>query len=403
VKSTGFRARLEAGLADAGLAIPWWVAMCATGLGVVSAFVAAAQRSAALPPALIALVGLLAVMSALVYAITGEVASRWLKSIAVLAAVAILLTHPVVPDFAPVQLVILVAEVAVTSRFALAIAVAGVGIAELGVAAVWGGLVGFSVYTAAVLIGLGGGFMLRWYVRALDAERRGRDAVREQAILAERQRIAREVHDVVAHSLSITLLHLTGTRRALQQDRDVDEAVDALTEAETVGRAAMADIRRTVGLLAHSPSGTRPLPDVDDIAELVERNRTAGLDVRYEQHGDLAAVSDTAGLGLYRIAQESLANIAKHAPAATARIQLRIGPAGARLTISNGLSRPAPNPAASGSGLIGMSARATQLGAELRAGPDGDNWVVDVTVPNAQPATPDPTAPTGGPVRPVVS
>jgi signal transduction histidine kinase len=399
----GFRTRLEGSLADAGLAIPWWVATCATGSDAVFALVAAAQRIAALPPALIALAALLAVMSALVYAITGELVPPWLKSIAVLAAVAILLTHPVVPDFAPVTLVVLAAEVAVTSRFALAITVTGVGIAELGVAAVWTGLVGFPVYVAAVLLGLAGGYMLRWYVRTLDAERRGRDAVREQAILAERQRIAREVHDVVAHSLSITLLHLTGARRALQQDRDVDEAADALTEAETVGRAAMADIRRTVGLLAHAPLGTRPLPGIDDIAELVERNRAAGLAVRYEQHGDLAAVSDTAGLGLYRIAQESLANIAKHAPDATARIQLRIGPAGTRLTVRNGLPATAPNPTTSGSGLMGMSARATQLGAELCAGPDGDNWVVDVTVPSAYPATPGPTAPTSGPARPVVS
>jgi signal transduction histidine kinase len=403
VKLNGFRGRLEASLADAGLAIPWWVATCTIGLGGVSTFVAAAQRSAALPLALIVLAGLLAIMSALVYTVTGEIAPPWLKSTAVLVAVAILLTHPVVPDFAPVPLVVLVADVAVTSRFALAITVAGVSIAELGVAAVWAELVGFPVYTAAVLLGLVGGSMLRWYVRALDAERRGRDAVREQAILAERQRIAREVHDVVAHSLSITLLHLTGARRALQQDRDVDDAVDALTEAETVGRAAMADIRRTVGLLAHSPSGTRPLPGADDIAELVERNRAAGLNVRYEQHGDLAAVSDTAGLGLYRIAQESLANIAKHAPDSTAQIRLRIGPAEARLTVRNDLPHPAPNPAASGSGLMGMSARATQLGAELCAGPDGDNWVVDVTVPSAQPGTPGPTAHTGGPVRPVVS
>src|SRR5260370_23167810 len=98
------------------------------------------------------------------------------------------------------------------------------------------------------------------------------------AILRARQRIAREVHDVVAHSLSITLLHLTGARRSLQEDRDVDEAVDALTEAERVGRTAMAEIRGTVGLLPRSPSGTRPLPGVYDLAGLLERTPAAGLD-----------------------------------------------------------------------------------------------------------------------------
>jgi signal transduction histidine kinase len=115
---------------------------------------------------------------------------------------------------------------------------------------------------------------------------------------------------------------------------------------------------------------------------------------------NLAALSDTTGLGLYRITQESLANVAKHAPDATARIRLHVGPAGARLTVRNGLPATSPNPVTSGSGLIGMSARATQLGTELRAGPDGGEWIVDVTVPGA---TPDPVIPAGSPARPVVS
>jgi signal transduction histidine kinase len=280
-------------------------------------------------------------------------------------------------------LVVLVAEVAVTARPAVACATAGVSIGVLGGAGIWAGLIGFPVYTGAVLLGLVGGLMLRWYVRALAAERDAREAEREQAILAERQRIAREVHDVVAHSLSITLLHLTGARRALQQDRDVDEAIDALTEAERVGRAAMTDIRRTVGLLDRASSGTRSLPGLDGIAELVASTRAAGLDVRYEQNGDLAVVGASAGLGLYRIAQESLANIAKHAPDATADVRLLVGPAGTRLTVRNSLPPTMSSPVASGSGLPGMSARAEQLGAELHAGPIGAHWVVDVTVPGA--------------------
>ena len=377
---SGVRARLETSLGRAGIALPWWVPVAVTAFGVVLAVAAVAQRGALVPPAPIALAGLLAVVTALGWAVTGVIAPPWLKALTVLAAVAILLARPVVPDFAPVVLVVLAAETAAIARPAVAFAVAAASVATLSVAAARVGLVGFPVYVAAVLLGLAAGFMLRWYVRALDAERAARDAVRDQAVLAERQRIAREVHDVVAHSLSITLLHLTGTRHALQQDRDVEEALEGLAEAERVGRTAMADIRRTVGVLAEASAGTRPLPGARDIPALVERTRAAGLAVRYEQEGDLAAVPDLAGLGLYRIAQESLANIAKHGGGAPARMRLDVGPAEARLVVRNRL--PAGGvPGTGGSGLKGMSARAGQLGAELTAGPEGADWVVAVGVP----------------------
>jgi signal transduction histidine kinase len=278
--------------------------------------------------------------------------------------------------------VVLAAEMAVTTAPLLAAGIVAVSEALVLSAGTWTGLVGTSLFVWAVLLGLVGGWVVRWYIRALAAEQDNQQAAREQALLAQRQRIAREVHDVVAHSLSITLLHLTGARRALQQDRDVDEAVAALTEAERVGRAAMADVRHTVSLLNETSAGTRPLPGAADIAELVDRTRSAGLDVRYTQEGELSQVGAAAGLGLYRIAQESLANIVKHAPSARAELTLRTDPVGARLTVRNNL--PAGNSRGAGAGLPGMSARAAQLGAELRVGADGTHWVVDVVVPAGQ-------------------
>ncbi|WIV55221.1 sensor histidine kinase [Amycolatopsis nalaikhensis] len=374
---SGVRTRLEASLGRAGIALPWWIPVGATAVGVLLVVVSAAQRG---PTLLSVVAGLLALATQLGWALTGAIAPSWLKTLTVLGAVGLLLSDPVVPDFSPVLLVVLAAETALINRPGFAFAATAASLATLGVAAAWVGLVGFPVYSAAVLLGLSGGLMGRWYGRALDAERAARDAVRDQAVLAERQRIAREVHDVVAHSLSITLLHLTGTRHALRQDRDIDEALDGLEEAERVGRTAMADIRRTVGLLAEAPAGTRPLPDARDISALVERTRAAGLDVRYEQEGDLAEVPDLAGLGLYRIAQESLANVAKHGGGAPARMRLAVGPAGARLTVRNRLPAGAV-PAEGGSGVTGMAARAGQLGAELSAGPEGADWVVAVSVP----------------------
>ncbi|WP_344868729.1 sensor histidine kinase [Amycolatopsis ultiminotia] len=372
------RVRLGTAMARSGITLPWWVPLGTTTFALVALVVAIGQRGGT-PAGVLVAAFLLAQNSALLWLLTGRIVRTWQKSLAVLAGVGLLLAYPVVPDFAPIPLAVLTAEVAAIASAGLAFAVTAAGVALLAAAWMTVGLVGFPVYTLAVLLGLCAGFMLRWYVRALDAERGKQDAVREQAMLSERQRIAREVHDVVAHSLSITLLHVTGARHGLRTDRDVDEAVEALTEAERVGRAAMADVRRTVGLLSRESAGTRPLPGAGDIGDLVADTKAAGLDTHYELEGEVSAVDAVAGLGLYRIVQESLANVVKHAPAATASVRLRIGAGHARLTIRNGLSgETGPG---GGSGLAGMAARAEQLGAVLHAGPAGPDWVVDVTVP----------------------
>jgi signal transduction histidine kinase len=375
---SGIRARMEASLAQKGMTVPWWVPAYSTGASLVISVIAVAQRGAPWP---VVLGGLLGISPLLVWAVNGRMMHSWVEAVLVFGAVTLLLTRAATPDFAPFLMVVLVGELAAICPPALAIAFTAVSVAELIVADVRGQLEGSPLYVIGILLGLSVGITIRWYIRALDAERDRQGVAREQAMLAERQRIAREVHDVVAHSLTITLLHVTGARRALQQDHDVAEAADALVEAERVGRGAMADIRRTVGLLAGTPSGTQPLPGIDDIAGLIERTRAAGLEVRYEQKGDLSEIGAADGLGLYRIAQESLANIAKHAPNAPAEVRLCANGSGTRLTVRNSLPASAPGAGSNGSGLAGMSARATQLGAEFSAGPNGEVWVVDVTVP----------------------
>lgn len=380
-----FRARVQASLTRAGLTLPWWGVLCASAVSFVFTAVALVQRDALLPPEPIALAGLIVIAPSMIWAITDWI-MPWVRMTALIIAAAVLLIEPVLPDFAPLLLLVAATEAGSVLRTTWGIAlVTAASEAVLVVSAIWGGLIGGPVYMVAILLGLSGGLMVRWYTRVLDAERDNRDASRDKALLAERQRIAREVHDVVGHSLSITLLHLTGARHALQQDRDVDEAIEALTEAEQVGRAAMADIRRTVGLLADSPSGSAPLPGVEDIATLVERTRSAGLAVRYTQEGDLGRVGASEGLGLYRIVQESLVNVVKHAPGATAEVRLNAGRSGVKLIVSNSLPSTVRRSAEDGSGLAGMAVRAAQLGADLSAGPSGRQWIVQVTVPGAQP------------------
>ncbi|MBE1574046.1 sensor histidine kinase [Amycolatopsis roodepoortensis] len=380
-----FRARVQASLTRAGLTLPWWGALCASAVSFVFTAVALVQRDALLPPEPIALAGLIVIAPSLIWAATDWI-MPWVRMTALIIAASVLLVEPVLPDFAPLLLLVAATEAGSVLRTTWGIALVTVaGEAVLVVAGIWGGLIGGPVYMVAILLGLSGGLMVRWYTRVLDAERGNRDASRDKALLAERQRIAREVHDVVGHSLSITLLHLTGARHALQQDRDVDEAIEALTEAEQVGRAAMADIRRTVGLLADSPSGSAPLPGVEDIATLVERTRSAGLAVRYTQEGDLGRVGASEGLGLYRIVQESLVNVVKHAPGATAEVRLNAGRSGLKLVVSNTLPATVRRAAEDGSGLAGMAVRAAQLGADLSAGPSGRQWIVQVTVPGVKP------------------
>ena len=374
------KARIEDACARLGVPYPWWVPAWSTGAGTVIAIGAVLQRPG-VSPAVLGPAAVLAVGPLLVWVFTGRLLRPWVEAVLVTAGVVLFLTHPVDIDLAPWLLTVVAGEVAATSPLWVAVVVAAMGATVPVVAGLTGHLHGAPVHVIGVLLGLEVGITLRWQMRALAAERANRAIEREQAVLAERQRIAREVHDAVGHSLCIMLQHVTWARHALQQDGDVAEAVEALTEAERVGRSAMTDIRRSVGLLP--APGTQPLPGIEEIATLVERTRGAGVEIRYACDGDLASVEPACGLGLYRIAQESLANIVKHAPASRAEVRLAIGDGAARLTVRNTLSTKEAKRGSDGTGLDGMSSRATQLGADLTAGPNGGHWVVDVTVPVA--------------------
>ena len=118
-----------------------------------------------------------------------------------------------------------------------------------------------------------------------------------------------------------------------------------------------------------------------DIADLIDTVRAAGLAVEYSPAGDLGAISPTVGLGLYRIAQESLANVTKHAPGYGATVCLDVTTTTARLEISNNTATPVRPNGRSGSGVRGMHDRAEQLGGTLAAGPDDRGWRVAATIP----------------------
>ena len=396
------RARIEDNIARHGLAYPWWVPVLSVVGQVACVLAGLALRDQLWPLRPVALAVVLVLWASITQLVIGRMVPWWLEALSVGTAAVWLLSDPVTGvgtiDTAPALLALLTAEIVAREGVRLGALVGVLSMVTVGVVAGTAQLTGGPVHLLDVILGFVIGGMLRAQMRALTAERAARAGERQRATLAERERIAREIHDLVAHSLSVTLLHITGARHALRDvdgedpaasGLDVADVDAALADAEQVGRQAMADIRQTVSTLTDGPSATRALPGAADICGLVAQMELAGLPVEYAEDGDPAMLAPATGLGLYRIAQESLANIAKHAPTATARVRFSVNSRRARLTVRNDLPAAGPvDPAApedqGGSGLTGMQARAEQLGAIVVAGPEDADWVVDVRLPLQQ-------------------
>lgn len=384
------RARIEARQTALGLAYPWWLPVFGfTGIGLC-ALAGIIQRGAVLPPRPVACALLLVLAPGLTDLLRGGVPC-WLHGVIVVGGTAWILSVPAAvsptADLAPGVLAFLAAELMAKSPRTGVVTATG-SVALFLLLAALGDLAGAWINVLETALGTLIGYALYCQMRALTAERLARSRERERATLAERTRISREVHDLTAHSLTVTLLHLTGARRLLAEG-DTAEADAALADAEDAARSAMTDIRRTIGSRTRVDDPAAPLPTVNDLPGLVEEMRRAGLRVDYDDRlGDGAGRLDaTVGLGLYRVIQESLANAARHAPGSVARLSVSLSGDCLRASVRNPAgSGPAGGPgsddgAGTGSGLAGMAARAEQLGGTLSAGRDGGDWVVDLTLP----------------------
>jgi signal transduction histidine kinase len=184
---------------------------------------------------------------------------------------------------------------------------------------------------------------------------------------------------VIAHSLTVSLLHISSARLALEHEPE--DAERALAEAERLGRESLDEVRSIVGLM-RSPDGETadslvPVPGLDAVGELVERFRSAGADVDLRRTGDLAFVPATAGTTLYRIAQEALTNAARHAPGAAIHVTLTRDNDHVELVVDSD-GRPGGG---QGNGLETMRERAEALGGRCEAGPAGHGWRVAASVP----------------------
>jgi signal transduction histidine kinase len=365
-----------------------WAFVATVDVTVIGGCVTSAlQRPAAdFPVALIATtVAAVPCVVFFVYGVTMEVYESSLLWAAWTTAAALFLfgtSAPIPGDFAPLLMVLAVGAVgAMSGMFAGFLATAS-SVALLLVASALHRVDALALYFSFVGMGWLVGYLFHTQQQLLLEQQQAQAQLAEHAAADERRRIAREVHDVIAHSLSVTLLHVTGARRGLQEDRDVDDAVEALEQAEQLGRQAMADIRRTVGLLDGAPMKLAPEPTVADISSLVDDFVRAGLPIDLDIEGALDRVSAAIGLALYRITQESLANIAKHSPDSQSTVKLAIARTSATLTIANRLpAAVAATTTCEGRGLRGMRQRVELLGGTIDIGPSDDGWLVRADVP----------------------
>ncbi|RZS90358.1 signal transduction histidine kinase [Motilibacter rhizosphaerae] len=222
-------------------------------------------------------------------------------------------------------------------------------------------------------------------VRARDAYR---TALQQQetaaAVAAERLRIARELHDVVAHSIGVIAIQAGVGSRVL--DSRPEEARKALDAIEGTSREALRGLRRTLGTLREG-DGTAayaPVPGLRDLADLVGTARSTGLGVELEAHGLEQGLPAEVDLAAYRILQEALTNVARHSGGGTCRVRVEVALRRVLLEVRD------PGPAlagreAGGYGLVGMQERVSALGGTLVAGPEGAGWCVRAELPVGRP------------------
>ncbi|MET9296471.1 sensor histidine kinase [Streptomyces sp. NPDC003077] len=196
--------------------------------------------------------------------------------------------------------------------------------------------------------------------------------VERRAATEERLRIARELHDVIGHHISLVNVQSAAALRRLHKD----PATGALQAAEALGaikessREALRELRATLGVLRQvdEAAPTAPAAGLERLGELVASARLAGLDVRTRTGGAHGALPTEVDLAAYRIVQESLTNVARHAHATTVTVRVDRGPRHVTVEVSDDGRGPGPGGVRGGSGIAGMRARARALGGELTAG-----------------------------------
>jgi signal transduction histidine kinase len=307
-----------------------------------------------------------------------------LGSIAVESLLGVSLQKPDAP-----LLIALVAVYTAGAYLSLRDAVAGLALAIAGIGASYAGSStnGHSdfaftsvVVTAGWLVGRGmHGRVTQAAVIAERTQRLEQEAVAERAaaIAEERRRIARDLHDVIAHSVSVMVIQAGAAEDLL--DRDPAAVLEPIRAVQETGRGALVEISRLLGLLREDGAelGLAPQPRIDDLPELVAQTEAAGLPVDLRVEGTARSLPLGVDLSVYRITQEALTNVRKHSAAGRASVVLRYSEAAVELAVENdGVA--STNGHRGGHGLVGMRERVAVFGGSLEAGPlpDGGFRVV---------------------------
>jgi signal transduction histidine kinase len=290
----------------------------------------------------------------------------------------------------PFTVVLLAASYSLGAHASLRRAVAGLAISAVIILTCWGTALALTGHPGGVVMGVSSiPPLVFWLTGVLVRGRRQSEALTrhnatlqqqaEQAAAAERARIARELHDIVAHHLSVIVLQAAAARRPGKA------AGPALEKIENSGRQALTETRRLLGVLHDTgeETGLAPQPGISELETLTATVRAAGLPVNLVIGGDPAAVPATADVSVYRIVQEALTNTLKHAGPARADVTVRCAQEAVTIEITdNGTREPGNQPPAGGHGLAGMRERAAIFGGEFHAGPQpGGGFAVRARLP----------------------
>lgn len=241
----------------------------------------------------------------------------------------------------------------------------------------------------AVLVAAGFALLLSWTIGALvrsSARARANRAAQVQAEADaaaehERARIARDMHDVVAHSLAVVIAQADGARYAAGTDPTA--AAAALGTISTTARAALADVRLLLTQLRHQ-QGDGPQPTLADLEELYAQVRAAGVELRIDiDPAPAGEPSAAVQLALYRILQEALTNALRHGDGGAVHVTLSWRPDAVEFAVRNPIGTAEPVGGAAGHGLIGMTERAGLVGGRVTAARDGEDFVVSGVLPMA--------------------
>ncbi len=246
---------------------------------------------------------------------------------------------------------------------------------------------GWIIWSTGMLFGWFAGTLLFRQQLLTDQLAAARLDLARAAAEHERKAIAREVHDIVGHSLTVVLLNIAGARRHLSTNPAA--AAEALERAESISRDSLETVRSVVGLLSTNGDSQRdaPLPGGSDVVPLLDQARRSGLPVSVDISGNPGELEPALGLTIVRLLQEALANASRHAPGETIEIGLRIDPNTVTATVSNSMAHGTPATSATtaraGLGVASMTDRVAAVNGSLDVGVRDGRWVVHGVLPRS--------------------